>query len=288
MIDSHCHLSFTPYQAYVPEVIARFKDRGGKTIVDIATHFAELEVNQKLIAEYPDVVMSAAGVHPAYLNPNGHEVVTELAENPQSYWKRFVDKYSQSRLDFIGETGIDRSELHKITTTNHQREHLDQQRWLFRQHVQLAQQDHKPLIIHSREASIDPAEQDSINDILAVLKEEHYTSKVIFHSFVYNRDVWQRLSEFDYFIGVNGVITYSNTTHIKEVIKLAPFEKLLLETDGPYLLPANVPPDERLQPKLNEPQFVAYIAKVVAKVRGVPTESVIEQTDANFSSLVSK
>lgn len=252
LIDSHCHLNLLDLSAF---------DNRLDTVLDLATehdvnHFlsvcVELDDFPKLkdIADsYPHISISV-GIHP------NHEVEEIIPA------QHLVDlALSHPACIAIGETGLD---YYRQETTDNQ--HMQQQ--LFREHIRAAKIAKRPLIIHTRQAA---------EDTLRIMAEEN-ASEIggVMHCFSENWEIATRAMEQNFYISMSGIVTFKNALILQDVAKKVPLNRLLIETDSPYLAP--VP----YRGKQNHPALVKYVAQFISELRGISYEEVARATSENF------
>lgn len=252
LVDSHCHLDMLDLSAWEGEMdgalnLAREQGIGHMLCVCINLENFSNVID---IAKKYDNVFASVGVHPNEQQCREPDV------------EELVALASDDRIVAIGETGLDyfRSDGD-----------LDWQRERFRRHITAAKQCAKPLIIHSR---------DSTEDILQIMQEED-AGQVggVMHCFVDDWDIARRAMDMNFNISLSGIVTFKNAQTVKEVAKKVPEDRLLVETDSPYLAP--VPH----RGKMNQPAYVRYVAEHIAELRGVEYEHVAEMTTKNFFEL---
>ncbi len=252
LVDSHCHLDrvdLSPYGGDFGRFMERTLSEGVEHLLCVAIDLEGHPAMMELVEPWPQVSTSV-GVH-----PNDKEREEPTVE-------RLVELARHPRNVAIGETGLDyfRSEGD-----------LEWQQRRFRTHVRAALAAGKPLIIHTREAR---------EDTLRILEEEKAREVGgVLHCFTENWEMARRGLELGFYISFSGIVTFRNAEALREVVKKVPLDRLLVETDSPYLAP--VP--HRGKP--NEPRHVRLVAEKVAEVRGVPLETVIERTGENFFTL---
>lgn len=249
LVDSHCHLDFDDLSGRLPAVFARMQENGVAAAVCIAVNLEDLPRVIALAAS-DDRLFATVGVHPEYadaLEPTEDQLV-DLAAHP--------------KVIAIGETGLDYY-WHKDAP--------EWQRLRFRTHIRAARRAGLPLVIHTREAA---------PDTLRLMAEEG-AGEVggIMHCFTETWEVAAAALDLGFHISFSGILTFKNALQIKEVAKKVPLDRLLVETDAPYLAP--VP----YRGKTNEPGFVLHVAEELARLRGMSTEAVAEQTTRNFTRL---
>lgn len=247
LVDSHCHIPLLSEPA--DQIITEAEKFGVKHILCVSI---DLET-------YPDVLQLAQQYEHVYASVGVHPNTS--MQQPVSV-ETLVEKASDNHVIAIGETGLDyfRSEGN-----------LDWQRERFRTHIKAARAANKPLIIHTREAKV---------DTIKILEEEHAeTVGGVMHCFVEDWDTAEKAIAMNFYISFSGIVTFNNAKTVQEVAKRVPLERMLIETDSPYLAP--VP--HRGKP--NQPGYVYYVAEHIAKLRGIDIDDVTQQTTNNFFKL---
>lgn len=211
------------------------------------------------LERFPDI-LAIAEVHPGIFASVGVHPDQEEGEEPSE--QRLVDLAAHSKVVAIGETGLDYYRLQGD---------LEWQRGRFRTHIRAAKKAGKPLIIHTRAAA---------DDTLALLREEGAEAVGgVFHCFTESATVAKAAIEMGFHISLSGIVTFKNAVELKDVAKWVPMERLLVETDSPYLAP--VP----FRGKLNQPAFVRHVAEEVANLRGISLDQLAQATTENFFRL---
>ncbi len=249
LVDSHCHLDFPEFQGREDELVAAMQaNQVGWALVAGVT--LERFPGVLALAERFPRLYAAVGVHPD--TQDGQEADEETL-------LRFAD---HPKVVAIGETGLDYYRLEGD---------LEWQRERFRTHIRAARKCRKPLIIHTREAAA---------DTLRILEEEG-AGEVggVFHCFTESPAVAEAALALGFHISFSGIVTFKNALQIKEVATLVPLDRLLVETDAPYLAP--VP----YRGKLNHPALVRHVAEEVARLRGIGVEELADATTSNFFRL---
>ncbi|MFG1478847.1 TatD family hydrolase [Xanthobacter sp. V4C-4] len=254
LVDSHCHLDFPDFAAELPEVVARARAAGVGHLVTISTRVRRFETI-RAIAERFDAVSCSVGTHPQYAAEELDVTVAEL-----------VALAAHPKVVAIGEAGLD----HHYADWPR-----EAQARSFRTQIAAARETGLPLVIHAREAD---------DDVAAILEDE--TAKGAFpfllHCFTAGPDLARRALALGGYISFSGVITFKKTEALRAIAAEVPEDRLLVETDSPYLAP--VPH----RGHRNEPSFVAETAKVLAAARGVDAEQMAQATTRNFTRLFSK
>lgn len=243
LIDSHCHLEFDNFDHDREQMLARLQEK-----LELAIQVAsDISSNQKVIdyiLRYP-FIYGALGLHPHDSKDFTPQFETWLSQN-----------ISHPKILAVGEIGLDYFKIHSPVET---------QKHVFRQLLRFAKLVQKPVIIHSREA---------FEDIFKILNEEKM-EQVLFHCFSENWDNARRILDQGFMISLSATITYPKNQTGQEVAAKIPLDRLLLETDAPFLSP------QAFRGKRNEPAYVEYTAKKVAELKAIPLELVINKTTEN-------
>lgn len=244
MIDTHSHINFDEYKQNFDEVLSEIKDNGvSKVIIPGVDPYTFDEIIS--YCDKYDMIYGTMGIHPSEF-----KTYTDDAE------KRMIELLKHPKIVAIGEIGLD---YHfEPETKNEQIEILHKQ-------LKISQDKQIPVVIHDREAH-----EDSFNII-----NEYSLKDVVFHCFSGDVDFAKKCLDNGYYIAIGGVVTFKNAKDLKEVAKFVPLDRLLLETDAPYLAP--VP----YRGKLNTPAYLKYIAQEIANLREIDVEQVKEQTTVN-------
>ncbi len=251
LVDSHCHLNFPELSQNIQSVRALMHESqvGYALCVSVTLD----KVHEVIaLAEAYDNFYASVGVHPDYENitePTIEDLIA-LAAHP--------------KVIAIGETGLDYFRL----TGN-----LDWQRERFRTHIRAAIVANKPLIIHTRSAA---------EDTIAIMREEK-ANRVggVMHCFTESLAVAEQVMEQGFYISFSGIVTFKNSVNLKEVAKAIPLDRILVETDSPYLAP--IP----YRGKMNQPAYVRYVAEEIANLRGISLDEIMQATTDNFFKLFS-
>ncbi|NNG11705.1 MAG: TatD family hydrolase [Halobacteria archaeon] len=252
LVDSHCHLDMLDLQSFedgVTGVLAAAREQGVGHMLCVSVNLEDYP-NMLSLVEGRDEVSVSVGVHPN--EQGGQDPVPD----------ELVALAAHPRVVAIGETGLDyfRSEGD-----------LDWQRQRFRNHIAAAKQCGKPLIIHSRDAK---------EDTLKIMEEEGASAaRGVMHCFTGDWDMAQRAIDMDFYISFSGIVTFNSARELKEIAQKMPVDRILVETDCPYLAP--VP--HRGKP--NQPAYVRHVAEHIAELRGETLEGIALATTENFKAL---
>ncbi|MBI3762167.1 MAG: TatD family hydrolase [Chloroflexi bacterium] len=249
LIDTHCHLDFDRYDADRAEVIERASEAGVTRIVNPGVDFESSRRAIALANEHPEI-FAAVGLHPNSCGELSDEQIAELR-----------DLASHRRVVAIGEIGVDY--YWKKFPPEAQRRGFEAQ-------LRLADELNLPVIVHDREAH-----DDVLTAIEAFSRERRGDKAIILHSFSGNLTEANRALAVGAYLGVTGAVTYPKSHELRRVGNFAPLDRLLVETDAPFL-----PPQPR-RGQRNEPAWVRWMAEQIAEVKGLPVEAVAEATTAN-------
>jgi TatD DNase family protein len=251
LVDSHCHLDFPDFAAERDAIVARARSAGVDTMLTIGTRLDQFE-GVRAIAEAHDEIWCSVGAHPH-----------EAADHPELAAEQLVALAEHPKVVGIGETGLD---FHYDLSPR------DVQGRVFRAHIAASCTSGLPLIIHAREAD---------TEIARILSEERPPPGVL-HCFSSGRALAETALDLGFFISISGIVTFRNAEELRSIVRDLPVDRLLVETDAPYLAP--VPH----RGKRNEPAFVAATAAAVAVLKGIETEQLVAATRDNFFRLFTK
>jgi TatD DNase family protein len=246
MIDSHCHLDDAAFDADREETIQRALDAGIEMMVAIGTGKGppDLEAGIRIADAHPQFV-ATVGVHP-------HDAAKATPET----WQRLEELLAHPKVVAVGEIGLD---YHYDFSPR------DVQREVFAEQLRIATRHHKPIVIHTREAW---------DDTIALLKEQPATG--IMHCFTGNVAQAEQSLALGFYISFGGVVTFPKATELHEAARAVPLDRILIETDAPYLAP--VPQ----RGKRNEPAFIVHTAQRLAELRGITLDEIARATTENF------
>jgi len=252
LIDSHCHLDrldLTPYNGSLDAALDAARTRGVRKFLCIGVDATNAPVVQALADQHADVFCSV-GVHPL-----------DLKDSTQTDLDWLLTALDHPRTVAIGETGLD---------YHYEPELAEQQQASFAAHLQAAKVTGKPVVIHTRAARA---------DTLTLLREADLPNAGVLHCFTEDWDMARAALDMGYYISLSGIVTFRNAEALRDVARQVPADRLLVETDSPYLAP--IP--HRGKP--NEPQFVCEVAAFLAELRGVSVDTLWQQTGDNFHRL---
>ena len=250
MIDSHCHLDHEQLNSDLSNVIKRSKDVGIEKLLTISTSFESFKKIKDIITE-DEIIFGTIGIHPHETDNNEisvDEIVKNFDENP--------------KIIGIGETGLD------FYYNNSDKE---KQIKSFKKHIEASIKTNSPLIIHSRNAE---------DETFEILNQYHDKKlKILMHCFTGSKNFAERLLKLNAFFSASGIITFKNSLDLQETFKFLPLDKILIETDSPYLAPV---PNRG---KKNEPSFLSFTAQKLADIKDLTKQEITKITTTNFNKL---
>ncbi|MGH6664207.1 MAG: TatD family hydrolase [Pseudolabrys sp.] len=254
LVDSHCHLDFPDFAAELDAVVARAKAAGIGRIVTVSTRVRKFPQLLAIADKFPEIFCSV-GTHPH----NAHEELDIDAKALIAYTKN-------PKVVAIGEAGLD---------YHYDNSPRDAQAQGLRQHIAAARETGLPLVIHSRDCDTDMAQ---------ILKDESGQGAfpAVLHCFTGGRDLAFIAIDLGHYVSFTGILTFKNSQALRDIARELPADRILIETDAPYLAPLPY------RGKRNEPAYVVETAKVLADTRGVSADEISRQTTENFFRLFSK
>ena len=250
MIDSHCHLDHDPLFSNINEILNRSKTVGLKKILTICTSNESFENIQKIL-EIDEIIYGTYGIHP-HETENNKVTKNVIIENIKKHPK----------IIGIGETGLDFYYNHS---------HKDEQIKSFKEHIEASIEVDLPIIVHSRSAE---------HQTFEILNEyKNQKPKVLMHCFTGSYEFFKKMEKLNSYFSASGIITFSNSSDLQKTFSKIPNNKLLVETDSPFLAPAP------MRGKKNEPSFIKYTIKRLAELKKLDETEMINITSKNFENL---
>ena len=249
MIDSHCHLDHEPLVDNIKEVLSRCKKEGINKVLTISTTLSGFPKILEIV-DKDEMIFGTFGIHP-------HETDTDQLSKDE-----IIKKIkSNDKIIGVGETGLD---------FYYNNSDKDKQIESFKNHINAALDLDIPLIVHSRNAELETYE---------ILKNSHNSLKILMHCFTGSLPFAIKLMEFNTYFSASGIITFKNSTDLQNTFKELPLERLLIETDSPFLAP------EPMRGKKNEPSFVRFTLKKLSELKSIDTQELDKITTDNFNRL---
>ncbi|MBL4750306.1 MAG: TatD family hydrolase [Amylibacter sp.] len=254
IVDSHCHLDFPDFEGQLPDIVQRAKDAGVTRMVTICTKLKN-EPGVRAIAEDYAEIFYAAGTHPM-----------SVAAEPMATVDQLIKIAQHPKMVGIGETGLD---------YHYTAQSADIQKESLRLHITAARETGLPLIIHARAAD---------DDMARILAEEHKAGayECVMHCFSSSPALGKAALDLGFYLSMSGIATFKKSQEVRDIFSTAPIERILVETDSPYLAPMPY------RGKRNEPAYTAHTAQVGAEVFGMEYADFAAQTTANFDRLFAK
>lgn len=254
LIDSHCHLDMVVAREGVdltlPEILASAADANVSKLLCVSVSTIDWQAMKTLCQPYSDKVYLSAGIHPCYMEDDNFTLLNQQAQDEQ--------------VIAIGESGLD---YYHCTS----KDVIKKQHHSFLTHITLANELQKPLIIHTRDAR---------EDTIALMKEgQAEKGGGVMHCFTETLEMAKAALDLGFYISFSGIITFKNAEQIREVASYTPLDRILIETDSPYLAP--VP----YRGKTNQPAYIAYVAEKLAEIKGLPVTDIARITTDNFKRL---
>ncbi len=251
-VDSHCHINFADLAANMPQLLANMQDYDVSHALCVAVNLPELP-SVLALAQQHDNIFASVGVHPDY------------EDTPEPTVAQLVELAQSPKVVAIGETGLD---YFRLTGD------LEWQRERFRTHIRAAREAGLPLIIHTRASS---------EDTIRILREENAQDVGgVMHCFTESWEVAQQAMDLGFYISLSGIVTFKKAEDLKQLARLMPLDRLLIETDSPYLAPMPH------RGKQNQPAWVRHVAEHIAELKGIPLSDVAEATTQNFFKLFAR
>ena len=252
-IDSHCHINFPELAARMPELLAKMAENQVTHALCVSVDLPDFPQVLALAEQYPHIYASV-GVHPDY------------EDTPEPTVEQLVELADHPKIIAIGETGLDYFRLQGD---------LEWQRERFRTHIRASRITRKPLIIHTRSASL---------DTIRLMQEEGAGTDAggvggVMHCFTESLEVAEAAIAMGFYISFSGIVTFKSARDLQAVARVLPLERILIETDSPYLAPMP------FRGRMNEPGFVRHVAEYIATLKDLPLDQVARQTTDNFFNL---
>lgn len=289
MHDSHVHLNLNPLNKNIPEVIDNFISKNGKHILTQSTDLIDIEETLAIAQQYPEIIDVALGLHPTcfeeYTVQKNNS--NKIYEYSQKYLQNWEEKFRKniSKVKAIGETGLDyfQFKINQAVEKDLIEELKEVQKLSFSKHIALSLEYNLPLSIHARDIQ---GYSNSVQDVLRLIANEGKGRvKGSFHSYTGDIKYVEDILSLDFYIGFNAIITYKSGENVREILRQTPLDRILFETDGPFLPPQSVRKDKDIKEKFAQPADVTEIMKVAAEVKNISVEKLESITDDNYEKL---
>lgn len=250
-IDSHCHLNSDILYNNLKDIIKNAKKNNVDKFLSIGVDLASSKKNIEIKSKFNNVFISA-GLHPNYIDDNYQEKVDQI-----------LSLFENSEIDAIGEVGLDYFRNNKFRI---------QQIEAFEKQIYFAKLENKPIVVHTR---------DAFEDTHNLIKKSNYYNFII-HCFTGSKNEARKFLDLQCYISFSGIITFKNSRTICEALKHVPLDRLLIETDSPFLSP------DPLRGKVNSPENLLYVAKKVSEIKNVALDKIANITSQNFNKIFKK
>ena len=251
IVDSHCHLNFPQFKGKLDEIIKRALDKGIYRMLTISTKLNEINDLQSISKSYSEVY-SSTGVHPHECKNYKDLSLNDLLKHTKN-----------NKCIGVGESGLD---------FYYENSPKELQIKLFKIHIEAARETNLPLIVHTRNADI-----ETIQVLSDEMKRGNFRGLI--HCFSTSKKLAENAINLGFYISLSGIITFNKSNELRSIVKDLPLDKLLVETDAPYLAP------EPFRGKCNEPSYVIHTAKILADLKKVKFDTIAESTTNNFNNL---
>ncbi len=289
MHDSHIHLNLCPLQENIEQVINDFQKENGKHILTQSTDLLDYKENLDISKRYPDIVQLALGLHPTVFEEYTvqRNIFKDIQKKSLKMIADFEDIFEKNILAIsaVGETGLDYYQFNNDQTVDEdiKEELCEIQEMSFTKHIQLALKHNLPMSIHARDMN---GSTECLEDVLRIVAQEGRGQlKGSFHSYTGNLDFLTDILDMGFYIGFNGIITYKSGENVRDILKEVPLERILFETDGPFLPPQSVRKDKKLKEKYAQPKDIKEIIQMACEVKNTTYEKMERVTDENYERL---
>lgn len=289
MHDSHIHLNLSPLQENIEQVIDDFKKQNGKHILTQSTDLLDYKENLNISKRYPDIVQLALGLHPTVFEE--YTVQRNIFKDIQKKSLQMIVKFEEifekniKDISAVGETGLDYHQFNNDQTVDEdiKKELCEIQKISFTKHIQLALKYNLPMSIHARDMN---GCTECLEDVLRIVAQEGKGQlRGSFHSYTGDINSLKEILDMGFYIGFNGIITYKSGQNVRDILKEVPLERILFETDGPFLPPQSVRKDKKLREKYAQPKDIKEVMETACEVKSVTYEKIEKVTDDNYERL---
>lgn len=289
MHDSHIHLNLSPLQENIEQVISDFKKLNGKYILTQSTDLLDYKGNLEITKKYSDIIQLALGLHPTVFEE--YTIQRGIFKDIQQKSLKMVTEFEEifenniKYISAVGETGLDYHQFNCDQTVDEdiKEELCEIQKLSFIKHIHLALKHNIPMSIHVRDMN---GCSECLEDVLRIVAQEGKGQlRGSFHSYTGDIDSLKEILNMGFYIGFNGIITYKSGQNVRDILKQVPLDRILLETDGPFLPPQSVRKDKKLKEKYAQPKDIKEILEMVCEVKNVPYKKMETIVDENYERL---
>lgn len=296
MHDSHIHMAMEPLKSNQDEIIKNFVEEGGEHILTQGTDILDFDDNFKIAKRanliYPNTIQVALGLHPTYFEEVTVEKDLEenIYEKAQKEIKKFIEIFNKNKKEIsaIGECGLDyyQFSLNKTYSKDTKEQLKEVQKLMLQEEIHLALENSLSLSIHARDVM---GEEECMEDTIRIVAEEGKgLLKGSFHSYTGTLEQLEKILDLGFHLGFNGIITYKSGENVREILRNTPVERILFETDGPFLPPQSVRKNNKIREKFAQPKDIREIMQVACDIKNISMEKLEAITDESYQQLFVK
>lgn len=296
MHDSHIHMAMEPLKTNLDEIVRDFVNEGGKHILTQGTDILDFDDNFKIAKRanliQNNVMQVAIGLHPTYFEEVTvqRDLEDNIYEKSQKERKKFIEIFNKNKeeISAIGECGLDYYQFSiNQTYSDDTKEQLKEvQKLMLQEEIHLALENSLPLSIHARDQM---GSNECIDDTIRIVAEEGKgLLKGSFHSYTGSLEQLEQILALGFHVGFNAIITYKSGENVREILKKTPVERILFETDGPFLPPQSVRKKKSTKQKFAQPKHIREIMQVACEIKNISMEKLEAITDENYQQLFLK
>lgn len=290
MHDSHVHLSLSPLKENLERILTNFRKDNGKYILDMGTEPEDwfTVLSTKKSKDFSNIVFSGIGIHPTRFSTSitVQKGGLDLFKSSQKLLEKLEKIYEENSniLTAVGETGLDYYEMYRENFDNEMIQELKEiQKNSFRKHCELSLKYNLPMSIHARELT---GKEDCVMDTLKILAEEGRGNiKGVFHSYTGEYSGLEKILDMGFYVGFNAIITYPSGENVRKLLEKTPIERILFETDGPFLPTQKTRKDRKSEFPFGKPTDIREIINTAAEIKGISVDNLEKQSDKNFELL---
>lgn len=293
MHDSHIHLAMEPLKSNSDEIVHNFLKEGGKYILTQGTDIVDFNPNFELAKKYnmggKNIIQVAIGLHPTYFEETTvlNNITEHIFEKSQKEIEKFKEIFEKkhNEISAIGECGLDYHQfsLNKTYSKDIKEQLKEVQKLMLKEEIHLALQNNLPMSIHSRD---EVGQSECTEDILRIIAQEGKGQLIgSFHSYTGDMKYVNDILDLGFYIGFNAIITYKSGESVREILKKTPLERILFETDGPFLPPQSVRKNKKIRNKFAQPSDIREIMQVASEVKEISFEKLERITDENYQKV---
>jgi TatD DNase family protein len=292
MHDSHIHLALEPLKSNIENIVKEFKDNGGTYILTQGTELSDFDDTLKFREMFPNTIQAALGLHPTIFEEN--LLCKDNCEDVLSAGRKYITEFENilrkntDKVSAIGETGLDyfQSFQNDDFTEEIRDTFIQLQKESFERHVELAIEFDLPLSVHSRELS---GKTDCIKDTLEIIaKVGKGKARGSLHSYTGEISMVDEILALGFHIGFNAIITYPSGEDVRDILRQVPEDKILLETDGPFLPPQSVRKNKKCKERYAKPSHTKEVLEIAADIKGMNMDRLEKIVDDNYKALFIK